>query len=120
MQGSQTFAGEDIGTIVNTVTPIVASVLQSRAWQQPSAAFGSPMMPGLGWQGTQSWPSGFGQGIYGQGALGQGGFGQAGFGQAGVGHAGFGQAGFGQRGFAEEIGQVVATVIPAVVAGLGQ
>jgi hypothetical protein len=31
--GAQTFFGEDIGTIVNTVTPLVASLLQSRSYQ---------------------------------------------------------------------------------------
>jgi len=31
LPGGQTFLGEDVGTIVNTVTPIVVSLLQSRA-----------------------------------------------------------------------------------------
>jgi len=87
--GTQTFLGEDIGTIVNTVTPIVASLLQGRA-HQPYAGAGafSPLGQGLpgtpGWQGAQGWGSG----------------------------------GFGQRSFLEEIGQVVGAVVPTVLATL--
>jgi hypothetical protein len=69
--GAQTFFGEDIGTIVNTVTPIVASMLQGRTFQQPYGFGGSPFAQGMhggqglhgaqGWPGAQGgWPGGFG------------------------------------------------------------
>lgn len=51
LQGGQTLLGDDIGSIVNTVTPIVASVLQSRQYQ-PYAG---------GWSGAQGWPATFNQ-----------------------------------------------------------
>lgn len=49
MSGGQTLLGDDIGTIVNTVTPIVASVLQGRA--HPPWAGGSPWSGGYGARG---------------------------------------------------------------------
>ena len=49
-----TLPGEDLGTIVNTVTPIVASVLHSRGLQQPYGGF----QP---WQSPYQWQGGFGQ-----------------------------------------------------------
>ena len=64
LPGGQTFLGEDVGTIVNTVTPIVVSLLQSRAYQpQPGAGGFSPFGSGTpGWMGSQgSWGGGFGQ-----------------------------------------------------------
>ena len=68
--GAQTFFGEDIGTIVNTVTPIVASMLQGRAYQQPYGGGFSPFaggMPGAqAWPGAQGFWPGF-QGFHGQG-----------------------------------------------------
>jgi hypothetical protein len=62
--GAQTFFGEDIGTIVNTVTPIVASMLQGRAYQQPYGGGFSPF--GQGMHGAQGWWQGSGfQGFHG-------------------------------------------------------
>ena len=83
--GGQTLLGDDIGTIVNTVTPIVASVLQSRVHQPYAGATFSPL--GLGPLGSQGWP----------------------------GTQGWWQGGLGQRGLLDEIGQVVGAVIPAVL-----
>ena len=64
LQGGQTFLGDDIGSIVNTVTPIVASVLQNRQYR-PYMGAGqlSPygLQSGLGWSGAQGWPGSFGQ-----------------------------------------------------------
>jgi Caspase domain len=95
MPGTSTGFGEDIGTIVNSVTPIVASILQTRAYQQPFAGAFSSMAPGApGWSG---WP----------GSQGWGGFGQSGW-----------SGGFGQRGGLEEIAPIVAAVVPAILAGL--
>jgi Caspase domain len=73
--GAQTFFGEDIGTIVNTVTPIVASMLQGRAYQQPYGGglppFGQGMQAGQGWPGAQGWWQGGGfQSPYAQGSQG--------------------------------------------------
>jgi hypothetical protein len=67
--GAQTFFGEDIGTIVNTVTPIVASMLQGRGGFSP---FGQGVPGGQGWPGAQGqgwWQGGFGgfQSPYAQG-----------------------------------------------------
>jgi caspase domain-containing protein len=52
--GSQTFQGDDVATIVNTVTPIVSSLLQQRGYQpytgslsQGGIGFQSPMSGGL-------------------------------------------------------------------------
>lgn len=94
LPGGQTFLGEDIGTIVNTVTPIVASVLHSRASQPYGTGYPlyagaySPMgfgAPGFqGWQGPQAWWSG----------------------------------GFGPRGQFEDVAQIVGAVVPAVLATL--
>ena len=107
MPGTQTQYGDELGTIVNTVTPIVASVLQSRAWQpyggyQQYGGHGSlPFAtggPGLqGWQGQQGGFGGF-----------QGGFG----GQQGW------HGAFGQRGQFDEIAQLVSAVVPAVLTSL--
>ena len=58
--GAQTFFGEDIGTIVNTVTPIVASMLQGRAYQQPYGGGFPPFAQGV--HGAQGWPGAPGQG----------------------------------------------------------
>jgi hypothetical protein len=85
--------GEEYGTIVNTVTPIVASILQSR---QPYGGFGSPGLGAQGWAGAQGWV-GFGQ----QG--GPGGFGQPGL-----------SGGFGQRAGLEELGPIVAAVLASL------
>lgn len=54
--GGQTLFGDDIGTIVNTVTPVVASMLQGRA-HQPYG--GAPFSPGAG--GWGGWQGGLGQ-----------------------------------------------------------
>ncbi len=86
--GGQTFVGEDMGAIVNTVTPIVASVLQQTRGFSPHAGAGgfSPFGFGApGWSGQQ-----------------------------GSGGGGFGQ----QRGLQEEVGQIVGLVVPAVLASL--
>ena len=61
--GSHTFLGEDIGTIVNTMTPIVASVLQGRGYQ-PYTGGGAFAPVGFGFQGSPGWAS---QGWQGQG-----------------------------------------------------
>jgi Caspase domain len=119
MSGSQTGFGEDIGTVVNAVTPIVASIIQARAYQPPyggafaSMGYGAPMGYGAqsgqgwpggsqGWAGPQSWPgsqnwpgSQHWQGSQGWGAQG---------------------AGFGPRGMLDDIGSIVAAVVPAVLA----
>jgi len=75
--GAQTFFGEDIGTIVNTVTPIVASMLQGRAYQQPYVGgfspFGQGVQGGQGWPGAQGWWQGSFQSPYAQGFHGQSG-----------------------------------------------
>ena len=77
--GAQTFFGEDIGTIVNTVTPIVASMLQGRAYQQQPygggfSPFGQGVQGGQGWPGAQGWWQGAGfQSPYAQGVHGQSG-----------------------------------------------
>ena len=97
MPGTQTQYGEELGTILNTVTPIVASVLQARAWQ-PYGGYqqygaGSSLPQGFGTPGIQGWqgqPGGFG-----------GWFGA-----------------FGQRGQFDEIAQIVSAVVPAVLMGL--
>lgn len=86
MPGTQMYAGEDIGAIVNTLTPIVAAALQAR--HQPY------------WGGGFS-PMGFG----GQGA------------QGGVGGPSWWLGNVGQRGF-EDIGQIIAAVVPAVLTSL--
>jgi hypothetical protein len=74
--------GEEYGTIVNTVAPIVASLLQSR---QPYGGFPQGQ-GGLGWMGSQGWPGGFPQQGWGGGA--------------GL----------------QEIGPIVAAVLPALLA----
>src|SRR5262245_36412502 len=58
LPGSQPFLGEDIGTMVNTITPIVASVLQARALQPYAGGFAPQAggLSGLGWQGSQGFP----------------------------------------------------------------
>jgi hypothetical protein len=58
--GGQPFLGEDIGAMASAITPIVASVLQSRAYHPYGGAGAfSPQgqgMPGFsGWHGQQSW-----------------------------------------------------------------
>ena len=85
--GAQSFLGDDIGTMVNTITPIVASVLQGRAYQPYAGAGAFSLqaqgMPGFpGWQGAPGW----------------------------------GPGGFGQRGLPEEVAQIVGAVVPAVLA----
>jgi hypothetical protein len=87
LPGGQTFLGEDFGTIVNTVTPIVASLLQGRAYQPHAGAgafspFGFGIPGSSGWMGSQGWWGG----------------------------------GFGQRGLHEEVGQIVGAVVPAILA----
>lgn len=54
--GAQTYFGEDIGAIVNTVTPIVASMLQGRTHQQPFGGGFSPFGQSqqTPWPGAQS------------------------------------------------------------------
>jgi len=89
MSGTPAAFGEEI---VNTVTPIVASILQARASHPYGGSF-SPLGQGgfspQGWPGSQGW----------SGAQGWSG-------------------GLGQRGGLEEIGPIVAAVIPAVLAGI--
>jgi len=89
----QALFGEDIGTIVNTMTPIVASVLQGRGYQ-PYASSGAFAPMGFGPQGSPAWG---GQGWQGQGAYGWSG------------------GGFGQKSLHDEIGQIVGAVVPAVL-----
>ena len=61
MPGTQMQYGEDFGTILNTVTPIVASVLQARAWP-PYGGYQQFGAPGAqGWQGQQGGFGAFGQ-----------------------------------------------------------
>jgi hypothetical protein len=78
---------DDIGTIVGTVTPIVASVLQQARGYQPYAGWGSLGQPGFGFQ---PYP-------------------QAGFQSPLFGH----QQPFG--GQPQEIAQIVSAVTPLVV-----
>ena len=134
MPGSQIGFGEDIGTVVNTVTPIVASILQARAYQQQpygqqgygqqqqpygqqgygqpfgqqayggGMGYGAPL--GFGAQGSQGWPGSQGP----QGWPGAQGW------QAAQGWPGSG--GFGQHGMLDEVGPIVAAVVPAILAGL--
>jgi hypothetical protein len=88
--GGQTLLGDDIGAIVNIVTPVVAAVLQSRAQQQPYGNQFSPIGfaqqgPQQGWLGGQQW---------------------------------WGQGAFGQRGLHEEVALIVGAVLPAVLPAL--
>jgi hypothetical protein len=57
----QTLHGDEIGTIVNTVTPIVASVLQGRG-QPWAGGYGQGFGQGFQqWQSPYQWQGGFGQ-----------------------------------------------------------
>jgi hypothetical protein len=101
--GGQTFLGDDIGTIVNTVTPIVASVLHGRG-SQP-------------YGGYQPWAGGYSPMGFGAQGFGAQGFGAQGF-QGSQSPYGWWQGGVGQRGQFEEVAQLVGAIVPVVLAGL--